>query len=287
MELLQRGSHGPKVRALQHALNARPYIAHLDEDGIFGKNTEAAVKEFQRKVHLKDDGIYGPKTEAALWARVADTTVTLQVPVANVPPPGPQRQLQPPKPPVVPAPPQPQTPQPASSSSGGSTVRQLSAGSQVTFTPWYMRPSPAPGTPTGNIWSGIVSFALVYRTSNNGPHVELSLNPQILINSRVLTTDPRWSLQLNGQITFADLLVAGRFHLISPFIQATIAGNADPGVSLGGGFALGNQVSFDLIPDRLQINLNGGAAAQWTQLGTKNSSLGVGGQAAAGLLYQW
>ena len=33
-----------------------------NEDGIFGKNTEEAVKQYQKSKGLKDDGIIGPKT---------------------------------------------------------------------------------------------------------------------------------------------------------------------------------------------------------------------------------
>jgi peptidoglycan hydrolase-like protein with peptidoglycan-binding domain len=272
------------VRALQHALNARPYI-NLKEDGDFGKDTETAVREFQRRVGLKVDGIYGPKTEAVLWTRIAEASVTLKVPVTPVNPPSVTpnpKVIQPPGKISNVAPAKPDQP-----SNGPGLVRQLSVGSQVTFAPWLLRPLPPPGTPTGNIWSGVVSFALVYRTAKDGPHVELALNPQLLVNSRVLNTDPRWGLQVNGQVTFADLIAPGRFHLLSPFIQATAAISADPGIGFGGGFSAGNQVSFDLIEDRLQINLNGGVAAVWSGLGTNNSSLAVGAQGAAGLVYQW
>lgn len=272
------------MRALQHALNARPYI-HLKEDGDFGKDTEAAVKEFQRRVGLKVDGIFGPKTEAILWTRVAEASVTLKVPVtpANPSVVTPDPKVIQPKGNTSVAPP----PKPDETSNGRGVVRQLSVGSQVAFAPWLLRPLPPPGTPRGDIWSGVVSFALVYRTAKDGPHIELALNPQLLVNSRVLNTDPRWGFQVNGQVTFADLIAPGRFHLLSPFIQATAALSADPGIGFGGGFSAGNQVSFDLIEDRLQINVNGGVAAVWSNLGTKDSSLSVGAQGAAGLVYQW
>lgn len=50
---------GNEVKVLQGAL-------HLYPDGIFGKLTEEAVKEFQRANGLKPDGIVGEQT----WAKV-------------------------------------------------------------------------------------------------------------------------------------------------------------------------------------------------------------------------
>lgn len=55
MILFKRGSRGEDVKQIQLAL-------HLYPDGIFGPQTEAAVKEFQREHKLKVDGIVGPAT---------------------------------------------------------------------------------------------------------------------------------------------------------------------------------------------------------------------------------
>ena len=57
--LLKRGSRGEQVRQLQLALG-------LDSDGIFGGDTEAAVKAFQQQNDLGADGIVGKQTLAAL-----------------------------------------------------------------------------------------------------------------------------------------------------------------------------------------------------------------------------
>jgi peptidoglycan hydrolase-like protein with peptidoglycan-binding domain len=282
MGTLRKGSCGAEVRALQHALNARPYL-HLKEDGIYGTQTENAVREFQRRVRLSTDGIYGPKTDALLWARVIQADVVHTVPLA-----GPANSAATPNNPVrqniAPAIAAGPTPPP---SSGAGVVHQVSVGGQVALTPWLVRPVVPPGTPTGPIWSGLVSYALVYRTASQGPHVELALNPQILVNSRVQSSDPRWGMQLNGQVTFADLVAPGRFHLISPYLQATAAGAFGPGSSFGGGFAIGNQISFDLIPDRLQINLQGNVGAQWSRIGTPDASFSVVGQGAIGTTVQF
>jgi peptidoglycan hydrolase-like protein with peptidoglycan-binding domain len=56
---LKKGSHGPKVVRLQHAL-------HLHADGIFGSGTARAVRRFQRRHGLAVDGIVGPSTWAAI-----------------------------------------------------------------------------------------------------------------------------------------------------------------------------------------------------------------------------
>lgn len=61
---LRRGSKGAEVRAMQEMLNALAY--GLDTDGIFGKATEAAVRDFQKINGLSVDGIVGAQTWAAL-----------------------------------------------------------------------------------------------------------------------------------------------------------------------------------------------------------------------------
>jgi peptidoglycan hydrolase-like protein with peptidoglycan-binding domain len=65
---LRRGSTGKHVRDLQAFLKrAYPaYARNLAVDGAFGLQTEAAVREFQRRSHLVVDGIVGPRTWAAL-----------------------------------------------------------------------------------------------------------------------------------------------------------------------------------------------------------------------------
>jgi hypothetical protein len=57
--MLRRGARGDDVRELQRLLN-------LGVDGIFGPNTEAAVRLVQAGHKLVIDGIVGPQTWAAL-----------------------------------------------------------------------------------------------------------------------------------------------------------------------------------------------------------------------------
>lgn len=59
MTTIKKGSRGEDVKTLQRRLN-------LIADGIFGKLTDEAVREFQKSHGLSVDGIVGPKTWAAL-----------------------------------------------------------------------------------------------------------------------------------------------------------------------------------------------------------------------------
>lgn len=71
--LLHRGSAGPQVAELQRRLMAAyaAYAGELVIDGVFGVETERAVREFQRRFGgLKVDGIVGPATAAALRLRI-------------------------------------------------------------------------------------------------------------------------------------------------------------------------------------------------------------------------
>jgi hypothetical protein len=58
---------GNDVIQLQKKLLARGYSSVGAADGIFGKKTDAGVRQFQSDQGLKVDGIVGPKTWTALW----------------------------------------------------------------------------------------------------------------------------------------------------------------------------------------------------------------------------
>ncbi len=59
--LLRKGDRGEDVRELQKLLHVYP-------DGIFGENTDEAVRDFQEDNSLKVDGIVGERTWMALEA---------------------------------------------------------------------------------------------------------------------------------------------------------------------------------------------------------------------------
>lgn len=80
--LLFRGSEGPQVAQLQRQLKAgfASYAGDLVIDGDFGPQTEAAVREFQRRTPgLRVDGIVGPATAAALKLKVVSRADMLLV----------------------------------------------------------------------------------------------------------------------------------------------------------------------------------------------------------------
>lgn len=62
---VRRGSAGDDVCAVQVALGFTGKAA----DGLFGEQTEQAVREFQRSRGLDDDGVVGPLTWAAILGR--------------------------------------------------------------------------------------------------------------------------------------------------------------------------------------------------------------------------
>lgn len=75
------GSQGDAVRQLQSELNRHGY--QLDEDGVFGKKTRAAVRDYQKKKSLRLDGIAGDETWGSLLASPAPAEETTPAPVAR------------------------------------------------------------------------------------------------------------------------------------------------------------------------------------------------------------
>ena len=71
MKTLMRGSQGPQVSTLQITLTrafsqGNRVTRRIVADGIFGSQTEAAVRTFQARNNLTVDGIVGPKTWSVL-----------------------------------------------------------------------------------------------------------------------------------------------------------------------------------------------------------------------------
>lgn len=82
---LSIGSVGRSVIKIQEQLNAisnnYPLIPKLTPDGIFGENTQNAVRTFQSVFGLTQDGIVGPRT----WYRIQDIYVAVTRIAENTP----------------------------------------------------------------------------------------------------------------------------------------------------------------------------------------------------------
>jgi len=287
---LVRGCTGPQVAKLQKVLNQRirnPLLRIPEPQfGIFGPKTEAAVRDFQYCSKLKVDGIVGPRTWAALLTRVIlfDATVGRKVPASPTPgtpspvaspPPDAGRQGQ-----SSAGAPQGAAATQLAPASGASTVIQIQPGVQYAAQPWVFSGSTRPGA----VWSGPISIGLVYRTADKGPHIEFGPSLQLGVNSRSQPDDPRYTIQGNLQLTFADLVAPGRFHLLSPFLQASAVGNLDP-ATFAVGVSAGNQVSLDLTQDgNVNIFVQGSVAAQWN---LSNGQFTLGPQGILGATIQF
>ncbi len=71
--VLKQGSTGSLVRTVQQRLKNWGYYTG-SVDGIYGSQTVAAVKYFQRKNGLTADGVVGAKTAAAIGITLSGTT---------------------------------------------------------------------------------------------------------------------------------------------------------------------------------------------------------------------
>jgi len=69
------GNIGVRVQMIQERLNDLGYKAG-EEDGVYGKNTVAAVKAFQQDNKLTVDGVAGPATLKKLYANNAASKPT-------------------------------------------------------------------------------------------------------------------------------------------------------------------------------------------------------------------
>lgn len=77
MAQYSKGSSGEEVKKLQEALVAAGYnVGSTGADGVYGKNTEAAVKAYQKANGLTVDGIAGKNTLGALYSTPAASTPT-------------------------------------------------------------------------------------------------------------------------------------------------------------------------------------------------------------------
>lgn len=73
--ILRRGMSGPAILSLQQHLAALGYLS-AEPTGFFGRETESAVRAFQRRNSLVPDGLAGSSTMAVLLADTARSANT-------------------------------------------------------------------------------------------------------------------------------------------------------------------------------------------------------------------
>lgn len=85
---LHNGSRGEEVRELQQDLITLGYLKGK-ADGVFGKQTENAVRSFQRKNKLTADGLAGAKTRALIRSKASGSASSAPAPSSASPDPTP------------------------------------------------------------------------------------------------------------------------------------------------------------------------------------------------------
>jgi hypothetical protein len=237
--LLLKGVQGDDVRDAQRKLNFRlDPSKRIDEDGIFGDNTDTAVRDFQRRNTLSVDGRIGPQTWNALNTKIAVVMVKVddRGPIRPLLDTMIDRGLQslPPSPP------------PSSglseawkrrfierhsqgpylnfgsvggdTSTGSDQIYQVQGQFGRTFKPWidWRHPRGAPPSDASNSWAALV--AMTWRTSQDDGHLEYG--PLLQINRSY--TDPKRTAQIAFQVLWADLLHHNRYHLASFYFQPSV-----------------------------------------------------------------
>jgi len=279
---LSIGCAGPDVKELQGLLNYHLRLPKvpLVPDGQFGQLTNARVRQFQTCNQIQVDGIVGPETRSRLYATI---TIRLksQVKLAQ----GRERPL------VarsaafggrillasagstLPAGAVP-SPSPSPTPSLHIDNVQIQAGGQRTFSPWA-----GPSSPSFN--SLLLSAQATFLKVSDGPHLELAVGGQVAINQA--PSDSKYNAQGFFQVTGADLLAPGRFHLLSPFAQVAFQSNFAPFGSPAVSLTAGNQLSFDIIKDNLMIFVQGSLAAN---LSLSDGTASISPQVIGGMTWQ-
>lgn len=284
-EILMQGSYGEEVRRLQVNLNAAigKRYGLLKEDKRFGPRTKRAVEFFQKEFRLKKvDGKVGPETRAALATRVLIIEGEMTR-VTAPPPPGPPSPPPRPLPPKPPAPPGPSPSPPAAPASP--FLIQLLPAVGLTPPPFIVSKG---AVPTASTVAGQLSMGIVYRTASEGPHWEFGGFFQPSFNSVNSSSDPRYTLQLQGNVAYADPWSSGRFHT-QLFGQILLVQNSFPKSTVTG-LQFGGQLSVDIISDRWNLFLQGVLAGSWVlhdDSGGNTGQLSFGSGIALGTTIQW
>jgi peptidoglycan hydrolase-like protein with peptidoglycan-binding domain len=247
------GDSGNDVRELQHTLQllATAGDPPLVETGVFDEATRLAVLSFQRRRHLRRaDGVVGPETQAALYL-VQRVRLRISGPATaaghtSTAPALPNRVDH-----VVPV---------GGEAPPGAYQIQIQSGGGISL--------------DGNL-SGQLALTFVVRTPrwrgssplSDDPHTEHSWT------TALIGSGTGSGVQIAYQVALADLVAFGRAHLLtlfySPYVSIPFTPSPTNGVQIG--LQGGVQMGIDLVPNRLQIGLQGSLAAFY-DFGTRSFS---------------
>ena len=119
------GNKGDRVKTLQQSLITLGYLSGK-ADGVFGKQTQKAVKSFQRSMKLTSDGVAGKKTLIAIQSALASGSTS----TAATPTPAPSATASP-------------SPAPTPVPDEGELNQKISAPSSVQLLHWFNDVKPA------------------------------------------------------------------------------------------------------------------------------------------------
>lgn len=289
--LLLKGMQGDDVRDAQRKLNVRLNLeTRIAEDGIFGDDTDTAVRDFQRRNSLSIDGKIGEQTWTALNTKIA----VVMVKVEDRPRIRPlldtmidQALRSPPSPPpsgisqawerrVI----QRNSKGPYlkfgsdsgdTSAGGGDRIYQVQGQFGRTFSPWidWRHPRGAPPSDSFNSWAALI--AMTWRTSQDDGHLEYG--PLFQLNRSY--ADPKRTAQVAFQVLWADLVHHNRYHLASFYFQPSLTlpllDNPDWII----GAALGYQAQVEIGGENCSIFVQGQLAGA-IDLNTREFTFGAG-----------
>ena len=84
MQIYRLGDEGPEILDIQHRLQELGFLLSVSEPGVYGEQTQSAVRAFQAQRSLRVDGIVGPDTWGQLVEagfRLGDRTLYVHAPL--------------------------------------------------------------------------------------------------------------------------------------------------------------------------------------------------------------
>jgi peptidoglycan hydrolase-like protein with peptidoglycan-binding domain len=282
--ILMRGKRGTEVARVQRELNRRlpPGRHPLAVDGIYGPETESAVRRFQRAAGFQPrliDGIVGPITASRLFG-IFDVKITGTIRRTSSAPPtqpgSPPQSATPPSGNTAPTPRPTGNSRPAAAQSGGGAdkdppPRRFNASAQV-----GVQGSARDGG-GAQVHLAVTARTRDYLTHPSARSIYRGVHFEAQLSGSVGIPFPPSSVytgQLSASISPVTdgFVLWDRLHLFTPTISAfgqvplnhPSEGGSDPSLHPRLGGAVGLELfHFDIIRDHLSVGVQGQASGYW------------------------